>query len=211
MSKSVKYPGRPKSSEKHATILATAKQLFITRGYELTSMDAVAQAAGVSKLTVYSHFEDKDSLFREIFRLIGQQYMPHTLFSGCYEGTIELQLISMARAYYSCITEPEAIAIYRLAVADARTQNKLSNVFYQTGPKRVLSELATFLRTSMDLGHLSVSDADQAAAYFLALTRGEWFNALLLGVDEVPTQSQLEQHFIQITKMFLQTYAAVKK
>ncbi|HET6586161.1 MAG TPA: helix-turn-helix domain-containing protein, partial [Oleiagrimonas sp.] len=49
--------------EKRAAILAASIDLFTRQGFEGTSMDAVATAAGVSKLTVYSHFGDKDNLF----------------------------------------------------------------------------------------------------------------------------------------------------
>ena len=56
-------PGRPKDLEKRAAILAAAKRLFPLSGFEGTSMDAIAAEAGVSKLTVYSHFTDKETLF----------------------------------------------------------------------------------------------------------------------------------------------------
>ena len=45
---------------KRQAILDAAKSLFLTHGYANTSMDAVATLAGVSKLTVYSHFTDKE-------------------------------------------------------------------------------------------------------------------------------------------------------
>ena len=57
-------PGRPKSEEKAAAIREAASLLFMTEGMERTSMDAISQAAGVSKQTVYSHFKSKDDLFR---------------------------------------------------------------------------------------------------------------------------------------------------
>ena len=55
--------GRPKDLAKRQSILDAAKTLFLTKGYANTSMDAVAGLAGVSKLTVYSHFTDKETLF----------------------------------------------------------------------------------------------------------------------------------------------------
>jgi AcrR family transcriptional regulator len=48
--------------ETHARILAVAYGLFYRRGYGRVSMDAVAEAAGVTKRTVYQHFESKDAL-----------------------------------------------------------------------------------------------------------------------------------------------------
>ncbi len=57
-------PGRPKDLGKRASILEAAKRLFIEQGYLGVSMDQIAAAAGVSKLTVYSHFGDKETCLR---------------------------------------------------------------------------------------------------------------------------------------------------
>ncbi len=58
-------PGRPKDLGKRASILEAAKRLFLEQGYQGVSMDQIATAAGVSKLTVYSHFGDKETLFSD--------------------------------------------------------------------------------------------------------------------------------------------------
>src|ERR1700685_4220571 len=62
-------PGRPKDAAKRADILRAATALFLKDGYELTSMEAVAKKADVSKLTIYSHFADKAELFRNVIRM----------------------------------------------------------------------------------------------------------------------------------------------
>src|SRR5688500_19640533 len=56
-------PGRPKDLGKRAAILEAAKQMFTQGGFDGASMDQIAAAAGVSKLTVYSHYGDKEALF----------------------------------------------------------------------------------------------------------------------------------------------------
>ena len=73
-------PGRPKDMEKRAAILAAAKALFISNAFAGTSMDAIAADAGVSKLTVYSHFGDKDNLFREVIRSHIQDLLPEETY-----------------------------------------------------------------------------------------------------------------------------------
>ena len=62
-------PGRPKDLGKRAAILDAAKRLFIQSGFDGTSMDQIATEAGVSKLTVYSHFGDKESLFLSLIHI----------------------------------------------------------------------------------------------------------------------------------------------
>ena len=54
---------RQLSPDKAAAILAGGMQEFLAHGFAGTSMDRVAAAAGVSKATVYSHFQDKEGLF----------------------------------------------------------------------------------------------------------------------------------------------------
>ena len=54
-------PGRPKDLGKGSAILDAAKRLFTAHGFEGASMDQIAAEAGVSKLTVYSHYGDKET------------------------------------------------------------------------------------------------------------------------------------------------------
>ena len=51
-------------SKKRAIILEGAIDVFIEMGYELASMDKIAEVAGVSKRTVYNHFGSKENLFQ---------------------------------------------------------------------------------------------------------------------------------------------------
>jgi AcrR family transcriptional regulator len=49
-------------------VLDAAMEVFLERGVEGASMDAVAQAAGVSKPVVYDCFASKDELFKALFQ-----------------------------------------------------------------------------------------------------------------------------------------------
>lgn len=57
-----------KSQVKTEAILKGAMQEFLQHGYAAASMDKIAKAAKVSKATVYSHFEDKESLFNAVIQ-----------------------------------------------------------------------------------------------------------------------------------------------
>ncbi|MGF1458223.1 MAG: TetR/AcrR family transcriptional regulator [Leptolyngbyaceae cyanobacterium] len=60
-------------SDKAAQILNGALQEFLAHGYAGTSMDRVATTAGVSKPTVYNHFQDKEGLFRALVQKIARE------------------------------------------------------------------------------------------------------------------------------------------
>jgi AcrR family transcriptional regulator len=57
---------RPRSTHAHKKVLEAAVQLFSQRGIDATSMDAIAETSGVSKATIYKHWQDKDALILEV-------------------------------------------------------------------------------------------------------------------------------------------------
>ena len=59
-------PGRPEDIAKREAIIKAAHALFASQPFDLVTMEAVAARAGVSKMTVYSHFRDKETLFETI-------------------------------------------------------------------------------------------------------------------------------------------------
>src|SRR5262245_18253582 len=68
---------RPLSARAHEQVLDVALRLFAERGIDATSMDAIAEASGVSKATIYNHWQDKDALCLEVMaRLHGADEEP---------------------------------------------------------------------------------------------------------------------------------------
>ena len=61
---------RPRSLEAHEKVLNAALALFAERGVEATSMDSIAQASGVSKATIYNHWNDKEALLLEVMLMV---------------------------------------------------------------------------------------------------------------------------------------------
>lgn len=57
---------RTRSPEVHQRMIEAALRLFSERGFESTSMDAIAREAGVTKPTLYNHWADKEALMMEV-------------------------------------------------------------------------------------------------------------------------------------------------
>ncbi|MDT5359542.1 MAG: hypothetical protein QOC69_1304 [Mycobacterium sp.] len=49
-------------------VLGAAKSLFVTNGFDATSVDEIARVAQASKGAVYHHFRDKQAIFTELFK-----------------------------------------------------------------------------------------------------------------------------------------------
>ena len=96
-------PGRPKDLAKRASILEAAKQLFLEQGYQGVSLDQIAATAGVSKLTVYSHFGDKETLFAAAITASCEEVLPEELFARPPAGSLREQLHGIGRAFFDLI------------------------------------------------------------------------------------------------------------
>lgn len=112
-------PGRPKDPAKREAILEAAKRLFLCNGYDGSSMEAIASEAGVSKLTVYSHFTDKETLFSEAVKAKCAEQLPALYFQLAEGAPLEKVLLNIARGFHRLINSHEAIALTRLMAAQA--------------------------------------------------------------------------------------------
>lgn len=59
--------------DKRRQLASAALGVFARYGYRRTSMDLVAQAAGISRPAVYQHFGNKEEVFREVSHLVTAQ------------------------------------------------------------------------------------------------------------------------------------------
>jgi AcrR family transcriptional regulator len=64
-------PVRLPAAQRRTQLLDTAVTVFADRGYHATSMNDVAEAAGVTKPVLYQHFASKRDLFVELLTEIG--------------------------------------------------------------------------------------------------------------------------------------------
>jgi AcrR family transcriptional regulator len=65
-----KSSARMRKAERKRQLLAHAKHLFVTLGYQDTTTEKIAKAAGVSEPVLYRHFENKKTLFLEVLQEI---------------------------------------------------------------------------------------------------------------------------------------------
>ncbi len=82
------------SARAHSKVLESATELFAERGIDVTSMDAIAAASGVSKATIYKHWADKDALCLEVMQYV------HEIDGGAPEvdsGDLRADLIAFLK------------------------------------------------------------------------------------------------------------------
>ncbi|MBC3421564.1 TetR/AcrR family transcriptional regulator [Pseudomonas wayambapalatensis] len=201
-------PGRPKDLAKREAILEAAKSLFLSLGYANTSMDAVAAAAGVSKLTVYSHFNDKQTLFGSAVMATCQTQLPDLIFELPEGVPIEDVLLKIARGFQALISSDESVKLTRLIMALGSQDPGLGQFFYEVGPKRVLAEMEALLRCVDARGLLRMENPLRAAEHFFCLIKGAADYRLLLGCAPPLAGEEAEQHVREVVGVFMRAYSS---
>lgn len=199
-------PGRPKDLGKRAAILEAAKVLFVEQGYTGVSMDSIAAQAGVSKLTVYSHFGDKEALFTAAVKSRCEEMLPDTLFVPNIRGPLREQLYGIGMAFFELITSEEAVSMQRVMMAP-ETDDRLREMFWQAGPQRTNAALADFLRSRVACGELDIVDFETAALQFLTLVKGELLTHMMCGLNPAPVELDAHAHVAASVTFFLRAYA----
>ncbi len=200
-------PGRPKDPEKRAAILDAAQRLFPDRGYDGVSMDAIAQAAGVSKLTVYSHFEDKESLFGAAVTTCCEDLLPHRVFKPVAGQPVREVLVAIGRGFIDLVMDPRAIKLHQVMVGQAGQSQRLAEIFFGAGPRPALDEMEAFLRQAHAEGTLEVPQPAQAAAHFFCLLKGLRHMRVLVGLAAPMTPAERESHVADVVSVFERAFA----
>lgn len=161
-------PSRAAAEQLSETILEAATALFLSEGYGVTSIEAVARGAGVSKRTFYSRFPDKAALFGAVVHRVVERLRPPGdagLFEG---GTLEEILIRLAQVILRAALTPQALALHRMILAEATRFPELAAVVSEQGGSReAVTRIAALLERDARAGHLKLENASFAAAQFL--------------------------------------------
>jgi TetR/AcrR family transcriptional regulator, mexJK operon transcriptional repressor len=178
----------PKGMDNSTLILDAARREFLERGYGDTSMDVVAQAAGVSKATVYALFTSKDRLFAAVIEREGDCQTAAIDATDGAEVAVVLGRFAFDAA--ALLLSPSNTAMSRTVSSEAVRDPEVGQLFYANGPDRLIGRLAAFLAQAMKRGELREADARLAAAQFLAVIVGDLQLKLAMGL---PSPSPAEQ------------------
>lgn len=154
-------------------ILDAARVVFIEAGFDTASMDAIARQAGVSKATLYAHFENKEDLFEALIRFECQtiganMYRPDPLADAWVD-----ELAKLAINLRKLFNENDVPAVYRIIVPVAARFPRLAQIFFEEGPGAAIRDTAAYLQHLSNTGRLRIPDPEIAAEQFIFLVSGE--------------------------------------
>ena len=201
--------GRPRDPAKARAILDAGWSLFLQRGVEATSIEAIAAEAGVSKVTLYSHYPDRTALFeaavrREMERIEAAQGAPE---AGAPASTAD-RLRGFGAGIMGFLATDAAIDFYSVLAGELRRHGDLARAFHDLGPGRTRSNLAALLAEGVACGDFVALDADRAAEELFGLWQGFTNFQLSLGVGVEEIRADLGRRVDRGVDLFLRLYGA---
>ncbi len=199
-------PPKTPTSPKRARILDAATRLFLAEPYDRVSMDAVAVAANVSKVTIYAHFADKERLF---LAAIGERCL--ALFdvaavAAQAEGGLRDALVRLGTSFVAIITSPDVRALHAVMMAEGGRRPELRTLFYDLVVRRSIGTLADILDQHAKAGRIVCPDAWTGAVQYVAMVQGQFFYRAQLGLEDEPGP-ELGAYAAQCADLFLRAVA----
>jgi AcrR family transcriptional regulator len=177
------------SNHKQEKILQGAMQVFFRDGYAGTSMDRVAIEAGVSKQTIYSHFYDKESLFKALIEQITITRFQALFESEQLSGEPNQLLRQLAETYLLKVAEDqEYLSLLRVVIAESSRFPEMAKLYCQTVIQRGRQLLSRYFDSHPELG---IKDAGAAShIFFGSLVSFVVAQEILHGKEIMPLSSQ---------------------
>ena len=200
----------PRVIRSRAAILDAATALFLRDGFRATTMDNIAETAGVSKRTVYNNFADKETLFRDVVMAatgLAEEFATDAAAALTDPGDLPAVLSALARRLAVAATSPRVVRLRRLLIGESRLFPDLAAEYYRLAPGRVMSALATAFESLARRGCLRVTDPGRAAEQFAFLVLGAALDrAMFDGRDQPPRTDSLARAADDGVHAFLAIY-----
>lgn len=167
--------------EKLEAIVNAACETFLARGYDGTSMDQIALAAGVSKRTVYNRFRSKEELFAAAITLVCKNLLPVNVEEIEKTSAPEEFVRVVGRQFLRGILRPEALALRRIACYEAGRTPEIGRTYLEHGPVSMVKRCAPILKRLADRGVYDVADPADAIWRLGALLSEPLYTRVLMG------------------------------
>lgn len=178
------------AAARHERILDAAQRVFLAAGYGAASMEAIAREAGVAKQTLYAHFGTKAGLFGSIMRE-RCDWLLEPLPQAGSDHDPAIALAAIAERFLEIVLSPDALARFRVVMAERTRFPELAEVFFAAGPARATAGLAEYLAHLHRRRLMEIPDAGAAASRFFGMIRGDLYLRHLLGLEAGATPRQI--------------------
>lgn len=199
--------GRPPDRAKDEAILDGARASFFERGFAAATMEDVAARAGVSKVTVYKRFPDKESLFEATVRREVRR-MEEAFDDWAFEdGSLAERLNAFGSILLRFLYSTEHMLLDRMLAHDLKHSPQVARRFFDVGPGACRARLAAMIAEAAGRGEVVIDDPLLAASDVFALWSGFMAKEIEFGVSPPVEGALIDARVRRGTALFLRAVA----
>ncbi|MFE4517414.1 TetR/AcrR family transcriptional regulator [Kitasatospora sp. NPDC056651] len=201
-------PSGERAERKRRDIIAAAREVFLREGFG-AGMDLIAREAGVSKMTVYNHFDCKDTLFTAVIGQALEEALDTASRLAVVDALgasddVRADLIAACQAWVAGLADPQVLALRNLAAGEVRRFPQLGKAWQEHGPGRFHTTLGAALHRLVERGLLDIPDIDLAVLQLSGLVLSP--HLVYSGYDNAPDTELTDRLITGGVDMFLSHY-----
>jgi len=165
---------RRRKAERPQEIVEAAFTEFSRNGYATTTLDQIAERAGVTKGTIYVYFESKEHLFISMVREFtkGATEIVHGMFETHEGSTADLLRAQFSFIYQHIVQDKRRREVVRMLIAEAARFPELADRYHEEILRPCLDMLKQAIQRGIDRGEIrksSIIDSPQVVIAPIAL------------------------------------------
>ncbi|WP_217139878.1 TetR/AcrR family transcriptional regulator [Streptomyces sp. AC627_RSS907] len=193
------------AQQKREAITSAATELFLDRGYDGTSLARIAEAAGVSKSTLFKQFPTKAALFEAIVTESWQRDAGATA-ARPQAGDLRSGLTAIGHRYADLIGQPRMAGLFRIVIAELPRFPELGRMQFQLGKLPYFASVQHYLESEHEAGNADVPDTESAANQFLGMIANYVLWPRMLLTDWNPAASDIHNAVEEAVQTMLARY-----
>jgi AcrR family transcriptional regulator len=198
---------KPASTARHIT--ASARDVFLTEGYEAASMDAIARQADVSKATLYAHFASKETLFTAVMEEQKEEYAAQLdLIANDRSGDLAQQLTRAGINLLTYMLSDAKKRMFRVIFSEGSRIPEICQNFIRTTRQHSHARFTEIFRHGTLPGRFSEAECEEAARLFIAMLRGDLMWNCLVDASIQPKPSDIETRVASAVRLMTKLYAS---
>lgn len=184
-------PGRPsreQSEARNRELLDRALDLFLERGFEGTTIEAIVDSVGMARRTVYTRYGDKITLFKAALqRAIDDWVVPEERLRAAEYADFQETMLAIAQLMVRHATSPAGMRLTRIAHAEVIRMPEIGAYLAERTERRAMAYLTDLFRRRLGLANAE----DAAKAFMLLVVDGAFQARVWHGADEAEVDRQV--------------------
>lgn len=162
------------------SILAAARDRFLTQGFAATSVQEIAEQAGVTKRTLYVKIGDKEAIFAAVVAAMLQNWR-HVVDDTGPDGSLQLRFMHLGQQLLSAMLEPDMLRLNRVMLAEAYRFPSMISLLVSQIEQGPIPQLARLLMQARGAEGEPTENDQIAARLFYDMVVGAPTRAALTG------------------------------